>query len=938
MEHNEIPSSDAAAGAEMECLKSDIQTLPFDEFKRKIKYHKDHFEFVKAREILTLRLSREEDVRNKVWLRQQHALCTYKDEDMLPAKRFSDALRQLAAIGLLFPDKAEKDAIQEVPKDVPKDIPKDIRKKIQKEISETLSLGGAVYKRLFEFNGQIENLHNALSFYRAAWKRNPTRENAYPGLNAAFILDMLSSRLGRLEALTGTKSEEAQNFKKQAKELRQEIKKLFDPEDEDPGVKEMAKKVLHSFKGLFRHAAVGEEKAINPEEEYWDATTAAEVHFGLGEYKEAERLLAIARDLKVGEWMKQTTFRQLVTLARLQGYMPPPENLPQKEWGGPWQALAAFLGPDCCQAFSCWRGKVGLALSGGGFRASLFHLGVLARLAEMDVLRGVDVLSTVSGGSIVGAHYYLEVQNLLKKKEDGEVTLVDYIEIVHRVMEQFLAGVQRNLRCRALTNLASNFRLLFFPGYTRSHRMGDLYERELYSRVNDEHDPDDTRTMHGLFIKPAGDPDKAAFRPKFHNWRRRAKVPTLIINTACLNSGHSWHFTGSWMGEPPGLVGEDVSATARNRRLYYEDAPRKAQKEYRLGHAVAASACVPGLFEPLVIRGLYPGRVIRLVDGGVFDNQGVQGLLDESCTFILCSDASGQMDDQPSPPAGILGVTMRANSILQERVRQAEYQDLKARVENRALDGFFFIHLKQDLKPAALPWIKCKDEKREPTQDTTTPYGIDRDLQEKLAAIRTDLDSFTEVEAFSLMLSGYRMAKHKFEELNEQYHREGGEGNWGDFKIDAPSGRWPFLVLDTIMSKAGNSADMRRKDLEKQLDVAHNRAFKMWKLMSPLAKGLCVGLIIPAVAAAGWLLKVQVNWDYPIPLWSLVAAVALFLVSLRVPAWKWFNPESAVKSYFLKAILLAVGWVIMHVHIHLFDWMFLRRGSIDRLMKLPSED
>ncbi len=43
--------------------------------------------------------------------------------------------------------------------------------------------------------------------------------------------------------------------------------------------------------------------------------------------------------------------------------------------------------------------KTGLALSGGGLRASLFHIGVLGRLAELDLLRHVDVISTVSGGS-----------------------------------------------------------------------------------------------------------------------------------------------------------------------------------------------------------------------------------------------------------------------------------------------------------------------------------------------------------------------------------------------------------------------------------------------------------------------------------------------------------------------------------------------------------
>lgn len=50
--------------------------------------------------------------------------------------------------------------------------------------------------------------------------------------------------------------------------------------------------------------------------------------------------------------------------------------------------------------------RIGLALSGGGFRATVFHLGVVARLAEQDVLEEVRLLSTVSGGSLcVGLIY-----------------------------------------------------------------------------------------------------------------------------------------------------------------------------------------------------------------------------------------------------------------------------------------------------------------------------------------------------------------------------------------------------------------------------------------------------------------------------------------------------------------------------------------------------
>jgi predicted acylesterase/phospholipase RssA len=45
----------------------------------------------------------------------------------------------------------------------------------------------------------------------------------------------------------------------------------------------------------------------------------------------------------------------------------------------------------------------GLALSGGGFRATAFHLGVLKRLRELGLLEQIDFLSTVSGGSLAGA-------------------------------------------------------------------------------------------------------------------------------------------------------------------------------------------------------------------------------------------------------------------------------------------------------------------------------------------------------------------------------------------------------------------------------------------------------------------------------------------------------------------------------------------------------
>lgn len=52
--------------------------------------------------------------------------------------------------------------------------------------------------------------------------------------------------------------------------------------------------------------------------------------------------------------------------------------------------------------------KIGLCLSGGGYRAAAFHLGTMRYLNRIGVLEKVDYISTVSGGAIIGAAYSVE--------------------------------------------------------------------------------------------------------------------------------------------------------------------------------------------------------------------------------------------------------------------------------------------------------------------------------------------------------------------------------------------------------------------------------------------------------------------------------------------------------------------------------------------------
>lgn len=874
---------------------------------------RDQFVNLEARDLVQASVKGRqpmESTAEPVWLVQQQALCTYKDEELQPSKRFADALKLLEEIGL---------------------------RDTKTTNAETLSLGGAVYRRIWEQNGQLDDLYRALSFYQAAWDRGKDdAERCYGGVNAAFIYDQMAFRLRGLAAteMIGRPEEgvqsinmtRAESYGSRAVELRKAIISQLEEWESKHGT------------GLV---------------DYWFAVTRADAYFGLAMvnrelfgnaiewYGKAAELLE-REDEDEKEWRLQTTFKQALSLARLHGYVPSD----QENWKPVGEVLNALLGEAATQALNCQRGKVGLALSGGGFRASFYHLGVMARLAEMDVLRGVDVLSTVSGGSIVGAHYYLEVQHLLQGKPDKDIERDDYIKLVKRVQINFLAGVQRNLRIRALGNFLANLRMIFNKSYSRTKRLGELYESELYSRVSDGHSHCAPRKMPDLLIKPetADAAGKEYFHPKYDNWRRAARAPVLLLNTTSLNTGHSWHFTASWMGEPPGLLDGDVDANERYRRLYYGEAPNDELKNFCLGYAVAASSCVPGLFEPISIPDLYEDRTVRLVDGGVHDNQGVEGLLDEGCTRILCSDASGQMSDENNPADNFIGVPLRSFSISQDRVREAEYQDLSARTDSQSLEGLFFIHLKKDLETKPIDWIGCTNPSVPLPVSDTTSYGINKDVQRLLANVRTDLDSFTEVEANALMLSGYLMTKSEFKQLQNQHEKEGRPGTWGGYDIDAPieKATWEFLALENLMSQPKGKSKARG-ELEKQLKASAMLFFKIWKL-SPLLK-------ITAGAAAAILLLIAshyiyVNWEQPIlPAvlreatwgWMILLVIGAVSAALLGPLGQLFNPTKAMRNKIIIIFSALAGWFFAKIHLCIFDNMFLKQGKLNRLLKMNDQ-
>src|SRR2546422_550218 len=75
-----------------------------------------------------------------------------------------------------------------------------------------------------------------------------------------------------------------------------------------------------------------------------------------------------------------------------------------------------------------------LCLSGGGFRAALFHLGALRRLNELGVLSRVSVMSSVSGGSILNG---VVAANWSSLSRVDRGVLQDFDEQVARPVREF---------------------------------------------------------------------------------------------------------------------------------------------------------------------------------------------------------------------------------------------------------------------------------------------------------------------------------------------------------------------------------------------------------------------------------------------------------------------------------------------------------------------
>src|SRR5215213_5341337 len=235
---------------------------------------------------------------------------------------------------------------------------------------------------------------------------------------------------------------------------------------------------------------------------------------------------------------------------------------------------------------------------------------------------------------------------------------------------------------------------------------------------------------------------------------RNAPVPILLLEATTLNTGHNWRCEAMYMGEArrqgtsDQSAREDVDKNVILRRIKWDDLP--ACRAFPLGGAVASSAGFPGGFPPMIVPGLFDDLTVELVDGGVHDNQGVEGLADRGCTHWIISDGSGQMSDVARPSTRLPAVLGRVVSIYGDAEREQRLLQLL-----RQGGSVGFMHLQTGL-PARERTPGGKISEQEGTIESTD-FGVVEDVQRALPQVRTDLDAFCEIEAWSLMADAYQL-------------------------------------------------------------------------------------------------------------------------------------------------------------------------------------
>jgi predicted acylesterase/phospholipase RssA len=283
-------------------------------------------------------------------------------------------------------------------------------------------------------------------------------------------------------------------------------------------------------------------------------------------------------------------------------------------------------------------GNIGLCMSGGGYRAAAFHLGTLDYIDKLALSKNLSAISTVSGGTFTGTKYVIS----LVEKQPFDKFFSEY----------YFALKSTNLLAEGLEELAARKNNVVSGRQDLIVSMAQVYSETLFCKKD-----------------ASGNPSTPYYFDTILNGEQ--PIGDVMLNATDFRSGIAFRFQCS----------ADKHATIGN---FYNNIDARDAAKIRLADIVAASSCFPGGFEPLSFPydfswqgGEIPERVsfafptersatdaadprgpVPLMDGGVYDNQGLESLLladernNHNLDLVVISDVdkpSLELYEMPEP-------------------------------------------------------------------------------------------------------------------------------------------------------------------------------------------------------------------------------------------------------------------------------------------------
>jgi NTE family protein len=288
------------------------------------------------------------------------------------------------------------------------------------------------------------------------------------------------------------------------------------------------------------------------------------------------------------------------------------------------------------------RPGIALCLSGGGYRAMVFHLGALWRLNEAGLLSKLARISSVSGGSITAGALGLQWKKL---NFNAQGTASNLVELV---VNPVLGLANHTLDVISIAEGIVN------PFKSIADEIADAYRSHLFGHATLQDLPSDN------------------------------EGPRFVINATNVQTKVLWRFSKPFMGDyRVGLV--------RNPTL-------------QLAVAVGASSAFPPVLSPVELK-LHPqdfdpatagdlqkppyNTDVVLTDGGVYDNLGLETAWKEYQT-ILVSDGGGATADDGNPDKDWVRHAVRILELLDNQVGSLRKRSVIGSFENQQREGAYW--------------------------------------------------------------------------------------------------------------------------------------------------------------------------------------------------------------------------------------------------------